>query len=71
MLQTDLPSGTRYEDGHLYMRLDARGTVRIFLPRGSHHVEVSSGNIYDPQVHYTGPADDLNQLLRFIDGFAL
>ena len=70
-LESHLPSGTRYEAGELYMRLGLGGTVRLFLPHGSDQVEISSGSIYHPTVHYTGPVLDAEQLLRFIEGYVL
>lgn len=71
ILQPDLPSGTRYAQGELYMRLGLKGTVRVFLAHHTDQVEISSGSIYEPQVHYTGTVLDLAQLLRFIEGYVL
>jgi hypothetical protein len=71
ILQTELPSGTGYTGGDLFMRLDHNGTVRVFLSNDSDQVEISSGSIYEPQVHYTGPVLDVAQLLRFIEGYVL
>lgn len=71
ILQPELPSGTRYTQGDLYMRLNFKGTVRVFLAHQTDQVEISSGSIYEPQVHYTGPVLDLAQLLRFIEGYVL
>lgn len=67
VLQTELPSGTRYEAGQLYMRLAESGTVRLFLPYDCDQMEISSGNIYEPHIHYTGAIGDVHQLLGFID----
>lgn len=70
-LESELPSGTRYESGDLYMRLGHSGTVRLYLPHGTDQIEISSGSIYHPIVHYTGPVLDVPQLLRFIEGYVL
>lgn len=60
-----LPSGTTYEQGQLYVCLTPQGVLRLYLPTGEADlIELSSGNLYDPVIHYAGPITDTEQLVR-------
>lgn len=62
-----LPSGTTYEQGQLYVCLTSQGTLRLYVPDGEDNlVELSSGNLYDPVVHYLGTVADHAELLRLM-----
>lgn len=63
-----LPSGTCYEHGQLYVCLTPQGTLRLYLPDGEvNQVELASGSLYDPVVHYAGPVADVEELFRLMD----
>jgi hypothetical protein len=63
-----LPSGTTYEQGQLYVCLTPQGTLRLYVPDGHDNlVELSSGNLYDPIVHYAGPVTDHAELFRLMN----
>jgi len=63
-----LPSGTTYEQGKLYVCLTPKGTLRLYMPDGEADVvELSSGNLYDPIIHYAGPVSDTEELFRLMD----
>lgn len=62
-----LPSGTSYEQGQLYVCLTPQGTLRLYVPDGDDNlVELSSGNLYDPVVHYAGPVTNHEELFRLM-----
>ncbi|WP_460622009.1 hypothetical protein [Hymenobacter tenuis] len=63
-----LPMGTRYQAGELYVLLTQEKTVRVYLPDASNLVEVATGDLFAPQVHYQGPVQDVDELLRFVRG---
>ncbi|MCC3158263.1 hypothetical protein LJ737_13525 [Hymenobacter sp. 15J16-1T3B] len=58
-----IPSGTRYLHGELLVRMSARGSLRLFIPAGGGEVEVSSGSLFDPVVHYVGALEGVAALL--------
>jgi len=63
-----LPSGTAYEHGQLYVCLTPQGTLRLYLPDGeTDQVELASGSLYDPVIHYAGPVADTEELFRLLD----
>ncbi|WP_022824353.1 hypothetical protein [Hymenobacter norwichensis] len=62
-----LPSGTTYEQGQLYVCLTPQGTLRLHVTDGDDNlVELSSGNLYDPVVHYAGSITDSAELFRLM-----
>lgn len=61
-----LPPGTRYEQGDLYVLLTPAKTVRLYLPQASDLVEIATGDLFAPDVHYQGPIHDVEELLRFV-----
>lgn len=62
-----LPSGTTYEQGQLYVCLTPQGTLRLYMPEGEANVvEISSGNLYDPTIHYAGLVTDAEELFRLM-----
>lgn len=63
-----LPRGTRYGAGELLVLLTARQTVRVYLPSASDLVEVSTGDLFAPLVHYAGPVRDVEELMQFVRG---
>ncbi|MBC6609108.1 hypothetical protein H8B13_19980 [Hymenobacter sp. BT188] len=63
-----LPSGTRYEQGELYVLFTPEKTVRLYLPEASDLVEIATGDLFAPDVHYQGPIQDVEELLRFVQG---
>ncbi|MCC3155527.1 hypothetical protein Q3A66_16045 [Hymenobacter sp. BT770] len=66
-----LPQGTRYGEGDLYVLLSGRKTVRVYLPTASDVVEIATGDIFAPEVHYQGPVTDVEELLRYVHGALL
>ncbi|WP_400191770.1 hypothetical protein [Hymenobacter sp. B81] len=55
-----IPSGTRYQHGELYVRLTEQGSLRLFIPAGQPHaVELASGSLYEPVVHFLGPLEEV------------
>jgi hypothetical protein len=52
-----IPSGTRYQHGELLVRMSAQGSLRLFIPDGGAEVELSSGSLFEPVVHYLGPLE--------------
>lgn len=63
-----LPQGTRYGQGDLYVLLTGDKTVRIYLPYASDLVEVATGDLFDPDLHYQGPIQNIEELLRYVQG---
>lgn len=63
-----LPRGTRYGEGELYVLLTGGKTVRVYLPDASDVIEVSTGDLFAPEVHYQGPVQDVEELLRYVQG---
>lgn len=63
-----LPRGTRYGEGDLYVLLTGSKTVRVYLPDASDVVEVATGDLFAPDVHYQGPIQDVEELLRYVQG---
>lgn len=63
-----LPHGTRYGEGDVYVLLSPRKTVRVYVPDASDIIEVSTGDLFAPDVHYQGPIRDLEELLRYVQG---
>ncbi|MBC6609208.1 hypothetical protein H8B13_20485 [Hymenobacter sp. BT188] len=63
-----LPQGTRYAQGDLYVLLTPAKTVRLYLPDASDVVEIATGDLFTPDVHYQGPIQDMEELLRFVHG---
>lgn len=61
-----LPAGTRYGEGALYVLLSGRKTVRIYLPQASDVVEISTGDLFAPAVHYQDPIKDVAELVRYV-----
>lgn len=63
-----LPNGTRYGEGAVYVLLSGQKTVRVYLPDASDVVEISTGDLFAPEVHYQGTVNDVEELLRFVQG---
>ncbi|AYA36789.1 hypothetical protein D3Y59_06795 [Hymenobacter oligotrophus] len=61
-----VPSGTTYTQGQLYVRMSATGSVRVFVPLDSADIEVSSGDLYNPDIHHRGPVPTLTELHRIL-----
>ncbi|RTQ46300.1 hypothetical protein EJV47_22510 [Hymenobacter gummosus] len=58
-----IPSGTRYQHGELLVRMSLRGSLRLFIPVGSAEIELSSGSLFEPVVHYVGTLEGAAALL--------
>ena len=58
-----IPSGTRYQHGELLVRMSMRGSLRLFIPAGGADVELASGSLFDPVVHYVGTLDGVAAML--------
>ncbi|MCC3158948.1 hypothetical protein LJ737_17020 [Hymenobacter sp. 15J16-1T3B] len=55
----------QYSDGQLYVRLTPTGALRVFVPTDrSQEVELSTGNLLNPEVLYRGSVRDVVALLR-------
>lgn len=52
-----IPSGTRYQHGELLVRMSTQGSLRLFIPASAGEVELSSGSLFEPVVHYLGPLE--------------
>lgn len=50
------------------MLLTRHQTVRVYLPSASDLVEVSTGDLFDPLVHYAGLVRDAEELMQFVRG---
>ncbi|KUG09729.1 hypothetical protein [Solirubrum puertoriconensis] len=59
-----IPSDTRYLEGQLLVRMSERGILRLFIPTRNAEVELSSGTLYEPVVHYVGALDGLAAVLE-------
>ncbi|KUG08846.1 hypothetical protein [Solirubrum puertoriconensis] len=61
-----VPDGTNYRRGELYVRMTPTGSLRVFLPNGSDgsDIELSSGDVYNPDILYRGPIKDIDELIR-------
>lgn len=60
-----VPAGTCYARGELYVRLTPAGSVRVFLPHDSpDEVELSTGDLYSPEVLYRGPIQNVSELVK-------
>jgi len=66
-----LPQGTRYGAGDLYVLLSGQKTVRVYLPNASDVVEISTGDLFAPDVHYQGTVQDVEELVRYVKGALL
>ena len=53
------------------MLLSGRKTVRVYLPNASDVVEISTGDLFSPDVHYQGPVNDVAELVRYVQGALL
>ena len=42
--------------------------VRVYLPEASDVVEVATGDLFAPDVHYQSPIRDVEELLRYARG---
>ena len=42
--------------------------MRVYLPSASDLVEVSTGDLFDPLVHYAGLVRDAEELMQFVRG---
>ncbi|OON69440.1 hypothetical protein [Hymenobacter sp. CRA2] len=59
-----VPAGTCYTGGDLYVRLTPAGSLRVFVPFDAQQdVELSSGDLYSPDVLYRGPIKDIGELV--------
>lgn len=58
-----IPSGTRYLHGELLVRMSTQGSLRLFIPEGGSEVELSSGSLFEPVVHYVGSLEGVAALL--------
>jgi hypothetical protein len=63
-----VPSDTRYLHGELYVRMTERGSLRLFFPAGSSAVELSSGSLYEPIIHYLGSLQGVAAALALLEG---
>jgi hypothetical protein len=60
-----VPSDSRYVPGQLYVLMRLAGSLRVYLPPEDDLVEVFSGDLYRPTLHYTGPRpDSVSELLE-------
>ncbi len=58
-----IPSGTRYQHGELLVRMSQQGSLRLFIPEGGREVELSSGSLFEPVVHYAGTLEGVAAVL--------
>ena len=58
-----IPSGTRYLHGELLVRMNAQGSLRLFIPAAAGEVELSSGSLFEPMIHYLGPLEGVTAVL--------
>ncbi|UYZ60957.1 hypothetical protein [Hymenobacter latericus] len=59
-----IPSDTRYLEGQLLVRMHERGILRLFIPNAGAEVELSSGSLYEPIVHYVGALEGIAAALE-------
>lgn len=64
-----LPSGTSYEVGDLYVLVGRGGFLRAYCPPNRRTMELSTGSLYEPIVHYHGPVPDTATLLRLVEQY--
>ncbi|GAB2953673.1 hypothetical protein GCM10027048_18610 [Hymenobacter coalescens] len=58
-----IPSGTRYRHGELLVRMSERGSLRLYIPNSGVEVELSSGSLFEPVVHYVGALEGVAAML--------
>lgn len=61
-----IPSGTRYLHGELLVRMSQQGSLRLFIPAAGGDVELSSGSLFEPVVHYLGPPEGVAAALLLL-----
>ena len=54
---------TRANNGEWLVRMSVQGSLRLFIPEGRGDVELSSGSLFEPVVHYVGPLEHVAALL--------
>jgi hypothetical protein len=60
-----IPAGTTYGRGDMYVRMTPTGSLRVFLPADADgEIELSSGDVFNPDVLYRGPIKDIDELVR-------
>lgn len=58
-----IPSGTRYQHGELLVRMSQQGSLRVFIPAEPGEVELASGSLFEPVIHYLGPLEGVGAML--------
>ncbi|WP_310391880.1 hypothetical protein [Hymenobacter sp.] len=61
-----LPSGTHYDEGNLYVLLQGGKIVRVYWPNTSDAVEVATGDLFAPEIHYNGSVSNIEELLVLV-----
>lgn len=59
-----VPQDAGYAHGTVYVTFTPLGSLRVFVPDQGDTIEIASGDLYDPVVHYYGPLIDQQELLR-------
>lgn len=66
-----IPDGTAYDNGRLYVCTHLHQVIRLYVADGSDEVEISTGDLFDPLVHFQGYLHDADHLQRILSSLSL